>query len=103
MEFRDLKKQYVALKPQIDAGIAQVLSGARFISGPQVIIEHERYKYIAAIWWDLCSVRHCMSCAFHTKYLALLMVLQARDFKTLQMKKLKFNDVKWYDMTQVTQ
>ena len=36
MEFRDLKKQYAVLKTEIDAGIAEVLASARFISGPQV-------------------------------------------------------------------
>ena len=36
MEFRDLKKQYQVLKPQMDAAIAQVLQDCNFISGKQV-------------------------------------------------------------------
>ena len=36
MEFRDLKKQYQQLKPQMDAAIQQVLHDANFISGKQV-------------------------------------------------------------------
>ena len=36
MQFRDLKAQYQALKPEIDKGIQSVLDSARFISGPQV-------------------------------------------------------------------
>ena len=36
MQFRDLKKQYEILKPEIDAAIADVIDSSRFISGPQV-------------------------------------------------------------------
>ena len=36
MEFRDLKKQYVMLKDEIDSAIAEVISSAGFISGRQV-------------------------------------------------------------------
>ena len=36
MQFRDLKKQYEVLKPEIDAAIADVIDSSRFISGPQV-------------------------------------------------------------------
>ena len=36
MEFRDLKKQYQVLKPQIDEEISAVIQSSRFISGPQV-------------------------------------------------------------------
>ena len=36
MQFRDLQKQYEALKPDIDQAIRQVLTKADFISGPQV-------------------------------------------------------------------
>lgn len=34
--FNDLKAQYVHLKEEIDAGIASVIEGCHFISGPQV-------------------------------------------------------------------
>lgn len=36
MEFRDLKKQYQVLKPDIDRAIGQVLTDGNFISGSQV-------------------------------------------------------------------
>mgnify|MGYP001096793998 CR=1 FL=1 len=36
MEFRDLKKQYEVLKPQLDAAIEGVCKSAEFISGKQV-------------------------------------------------------------------
>ena len=56
MEFRDLKKQYKVLKDQIDAGIAEVLSSARFISGPQVKeLEQQLAEYV--------GVKHCSTCA----------------------------------------
>ena len=36
MEFIDLKAQYQALKPEIDANIQSVLNAAQFIGGPYV-------------------------------------------------------------------
>ena len=36
MQFRDLKKQYQVLKPQMDAAVTQVMSDCNFISGSQV-------------------------------------------------------------------
>jgi len=36
IEFNDLGAQYQHLKPEIDQGIADVIAGCRFISGPQV-------------------------------------------------------------------
>lgn len=36
MEFRDLKRQYLSHKEQIDAALAEVLRDTRFISGPQI-------------------------------------------------------------------
>ena len=36
MEFIDLKAQYRALQPAIDAGIRKVLEGTRFIGGDEV-------------------------------------------------------------------
>ena len=54
--FRDLQKQYEALKPRIDAGIAEVIRSARFISGPQVgELEKELAAYVGA--------KHCVTCA----------------------------------------
>ncbi len=56
MEFRDLKKQYIALKPVIDEAVADVITSARFISGPQV---KELEQQLA----DYVGVKHCISCA----------------------------------------
>lgn len=33
MQFRDLQKQYKVLKPEMDAAMTAVASGAHFISG----------------------------------------------------------------------
>ena len=56
MQFRDLVKQYEVLKEKIDAGIAEVVGSARFISGPQV---KELEKKLA----EYAGVKHCISCA----------------------------------------
>lgn len=47
IEFNDLSAQYRSLKPEIDAGIAKVLEGCHFISGPQVEeLEQELCQYV---------------------------------------------------------
>lgn len=49
MEFRDLKKQYQQLKPQMDAAIQQVLHDANFISGKQVAqLEEKLAEYVGS-------------------------------------------------------
>ena len=64
MEFRDLKAQYYALKEDIDAGIEQVVSSSRFISGPQVKdLEEKLANYV--------GVRHCITCANGTDAITL--------------------------------
>lgn len=46
IEFNDLGAQYQHLKPEIDQGIADVIAGCRFISGPQVEkLEQELCRY----------------------------------------------------------
>ena len=66
MEFRDLKKQYQVLKPQIDAGIAEVISSSHFISGPQVKqLEKELAEYV--------GVKHCITCANGTDAITIAM------------------------------
>ena len=67
MEFRDLKKQYEILKADIDAGISEVLSGARFISGPQV---KELERKLA----DYVGVKHCITCANGTDAITLALM-----------------------------
>ena len=72
MQFRDLKKQYVALKEEIDNGIQAVIDSTSFISGKQVeILEKELAEYV--------GVKHCITCANGTD--ALSMALMAWDLK----------------------
>lgn len=67
MEFRDLKKQYAALKADIDAGIARVTAGACFISGPQVKeLEQKLAEYV--------GVKHCITCGNGTDAITLAMM-----------------------------
>lgn len=64
MEFRDLKRQYEMLKPQLDAAISQVLTDAHYISGPQVRrLEEQLAEYV--------GVKHCITCANGTDALTL--------------------------------
>ncbi len=72
MQFRDLKKQYEALGPSIDAQIQSVITSASFISGPQVKeLETQRAEYT--------GVKHCITCGNGTD--ALSMALMAWDIK----------------------
>lgn len=67
MEFRDLKIQYKRLKNEIDAGIAEVLSSAHFISGPQVKeLESKLAEYV--------GVKHCITCGNGTDAITLAMM-----------------------------
>ena len=72
MEFIDLKAQYAALKPSIDARIARVLQHCQFILGPEVAEMEEK---LAA--WTVS--KHCISVASGTD--ALLIALMALDVK----------------------
>lgn len=56
MQFRDLQKQYEALKPRIDEAMLAVAASARFIAGPQV---KELEKALA----QYVGVKHCVTCA----------------------------------------
>lgn len=70
MQFRDLGRQYEALKEEIDAGIAEVIANTSFISGSKVQeLEEQLAEYI--------GVRHCISCANGTD--ALNLALMAWD------------------------
>lgn len=56
MQFRDLQKQYEALKPRIDEAMLAVAASARFIAGPQVKdLEKALAQYV--------GVKHCVTCA----------------------------------------
>lgn len=64
MNFRDLKKQYEVLKPEIDAAINGAVTSARFISGPQVReLEQRLAGYV--------GVKHCVTCANGTDAITL--------------------------------
>lgn len=64
MEFIDLKAQYRALKPAIDAGIQNVLDSTRFIGGAEVgLLEKRLAEYIGR--------RYCVTCANGTEALQL--------------------------------
>ncbi|MBE6933602.1 MAG: DegT/DnrJ/EryC1/StrS family aminotransferase [Ruminococcaceae bacterium] len=64
MEFRDLKKQYQVLKPQIDAAVEAVCTNATFIGGaPVKELEREMAEYVGR--------KHCITCANGTDALLL--------------------------------
>jgi len=67
MEFRDLKKQYAALKGEIDKKIQEVLNGGNFILGNQV-------KELEVLLADYVGVRHCITCANGTDALQLALM-----------------------------
>lgn len=70
MEFRDLKKQYQALKPEIDAGIQAVLNSASFVLGkPVQELEEKLAAYVGR--------KHCVGVANGTE--ALQLSLMAMD------------------------
>ena len=67
IQFRDLQKQYDALKVDIDSAIARVCSSAHFIGGEEVsALESELAQYV--------GVSHCVSCANGTDALSLALM-----------------------------
>ena len=72
MEFRDLKRQYQVLKPQMDAAMLEVAENCTFISGKQVTeLEQQLAEYV--------GVKHCVTCGNGTD--ALTLVMMAWDIK----------------------
>lgn len=72
MQFRDLKKQYEALKHQIDSAISDVITSSSFISGSQVTeLECQLADYVGR--------KHCITCGNGTD--ALSMALMAWGIK----------------------
>lgn len=66
----DIKAQYSALQPQIDAAVLKVMQSGQVINGPEVAaFESEAAKY--------CGVKHAIGCADGTN--ALLLALAALD------------------------
>ena len=72
MQFTDLRTQYAALKPSIDARIQRVLDHGQYIMGPEV---QELEVALAAF----TGARHCITVASGTE--ALLIALMAIDLK----------------------
>lgn len=67
MQFRDLKAQYLHLKDEIDASIAEVINNTNFISGKQVNeLEEQLARY--------AGVKHCITCGNGTDALTLMMM-----------------------------
>lgn len=64
MQFRDLKKQYQVLKPQIDKGIMDAIASGAFIMGKEV-------RELEASLAEYVGVKHCISCANGTDALTL--------------------------------
>ena len=72
MEFRDLKRQYQVLKPQMDAAMLEVAENCNFISGKKVTeLEQQLAEYV--------GVKHCVTCGNGTD--ALTLVMMAWDIK----------------------
>lgn len=68
MEFRDLKRQYQVLKPQMDAAMLEVAENCNFISGKQVTeLEQQLAEYV--------GVKHCVTCGNGTDALTLVMMV----------------------------
>lgn len=70
MEFRDLKRQYMVIKPEIDTAIASVINSSNFIMGKEV---QELEKELS----EVVGVNECISCANGTD--ALQLALMAWD------------------------
>lgn len=68
IQFIDLKTQYAALKPTIDARIHRVLDHGQYIMGPEVVELEEKLAAYA-------GVKHCITVASGTE--ALLIALMA--------------------------
>lgn len=64
MQFRDLKKQYQVLKPQIDKGILDAIASGAFIMGKEV-------KELEVALAEYVGVKHCLGCANGTDALTL--------------------------------
>jgi UDP-2-acetamido-2-deoxy-ribo-hexuluronate aminotransferase len=72
LPFIDLKAQYAALKPSIDARIQRVLDHGQYIMGPEVKeLEDKLAAYV--------GVKHCITVSSGTE--ALLIALMALDIK----------------------
>lgn len=67
MEFRDLNRQYIALKNQIDESIEKVILKAQFIGGAEV-------RELEATLADYVGRKHCISCANGTDAISIALI-----------------------------
>lgn len=68
MEFRDLKKQYEVLKPEMDSAMVSVCASANYISGKEVKeLEQQLAEYV--------GVKHCITCANGTDALSIALMV----------------------------
>lgn len=67
MQFKDLHRQYKALKPEMDKAIADVIESGAFIMGkPVEVLEQQLAEYV--------GVKHCITCASGTDALRLALM-----------------------------
>jgi dTDP-4-amino-4,6-dideoxygalactose transaminase len=64
--FVDLHAQYLSIKAEIDAAIAEVIATSSYIRGPQV-------EAFESAWAKTVGVKHCVSCANGTDALYIAM------------------------------
>ena len=64
--FVDLHAQYLTIKPEIDATIADVITNSAYIRGPHV----DKFE---KLWSEAVGMKHCVSCANGTDALYILM------------------------------
>ncbi len=68
MQFRDLKAQYQALRPEIDKGIEEVINSSAFILGkPVTELENKLAEYVGR--------KHCIGCGNGTDALQLALMI----------------------------
>ena len=64
MQFRDLRRQYEAMRSEMDEAIARAVASGAYIMGQSVTdLEAELARYV--------GVKHCVSCANGTDALRL--------------------------------
>lgn len=67
MQFRDLKKQYEVLKPEMDVAMQEVLTSSNYISGSQV---SELEQQLA----DYVGMKYCITCGNGTDAITLALM-----------------------------
>ena len=67
IEFRDLKRQYNAIKHEVDSRISSIINSTRFISGSEV-------KELEKILASYTDRKHCISCANGTDAISIALI-----------------------------